>query len=391
MGHLYHRRPSARRTARRILYGLTMLLLVACSVQPDPAPQGSQQRSPEGSLASDSGPATVDVPAEFQYVWIGDNRSVPGLGDGDDERWSSIFGFGPAPEASESDPIRLSFFGDLPSELTELSDDHMTLIITEGGAGCEAGDSGTYRWSLSPAGDELRLDLVDDACATRAAALPGTWTRSDCPLFPDDFCLGDLEPGTHRSTFFDPFAAPDEWQYNRGVLTYTVPAGWANSWDIPDEYGIQPQDRLGDVGIYMWSEVALAAADAPCSVEPDPEIARTPDAFAAWLTSHPGLVVTEPVPVAFGGLDGLMVDASVADGAALPCVGDGRPYIPMLVHIRATGLQWGFPPTGSKRFYLLDLGDSRSLVISIEAEDKQTFAALLPEAAAIVESMQFEK
>lgn len=389
MNDLHHSRPSARRAALRILCALTSVVLVACSDQAEPASQGNTPGSTRGSVSTDPDLVSIDVPAELKFVWIGDNRSVPALSD--DERLSSIFGIGAEPEASEPAAIRLSFFGELPSRISQLSADRMTLVITDDGAGCQAGDSGTYRWSLSPAGDELRLDLDDDACATRAAALPGTWTRSDCPLFPEDFCLGDLEPGAHRSSFFDPFATPDEWRYNRGVLTYTVPAGWANTGDYPDEYSIQPQGRSGDVGIYMWSEVAIAAADAPCSIEPDPEFARTPDAFAGWLTAHPGLVATNPVPFSVGGLDGLMLDASVADGAALPCVGDGRRYLPMLVHSRATGLQWGFHPMNFKRFYLLDLSDGRSLVISIEAEDEQTFDALLPEAAAIVASMRFEK
>ena len=332
---------------------------------------------------------SVDVPAEFQYVWIGDNRSVPALGD--DERLSSIFGFGPEPNAREPVPIRLSFFGELPSRVT-VTGERMRVVITADGAGCQAGDIGTYRWSLSEAGDELRLDLVEDGCATRAAALPGTWTRSDCPLFPDDFCLGDLEPGTHRSTFFDPFATLDEWLYNRGVLTYTVPAGWANTGDYPDIYVLAPVSAAPDTGIYMSSEISVVSDDRPCTATPSATVARTPDEMADWIVGRPGIIASGRDDVNIGGLPGVMLDLAPdagLDRAVEACIGDGHTFVPLFTGAQPGGLQWGLLTTQRMRVYLLDLGDDRTLVVLIEGETGPTYENLLAEAVPILESFRF--
>lgn len=371
------------RTAVAVL-SLIVGLLPACSNQADQASQVADT-SPQ-DLGASLVPA--DVPAEFQYVWIGDNRSVPALSD--DERLSSIFMFGSDP-ASDSgpEPARLSFFEELPSLVTELDTEQMTVVITDDGAGCRAGDTGTYRWSLSAAGDELRLDLVDDACATRAAALPGTWTRSDCPLFPDDFCLGDLAPGTHRSSFFDPFATPDAWRYRRGVLTYTVRAGWANTGDYPGTYVLAPDSDEPDTGIYLSSEISVISDDSPCSAIPNTTVARTPSEMAEWIVNRPGIVETEPVDVIVGGLPGLSVDLVADAGVAETCTGDG-PYLPLFTGAQDGGLQWGLGADQRMRVYLLDLGDDRTLVILIQGTDEPAYEALLAEADGIVGSFRLD-
>jgi hypothetical protein len=41
------------------------------------------------------------------------------------------------------------------------------------------------------------------------------------------------------------------------------------------------------------------------------------------------------------------------------------------------------------RLFLLDLGDARTLMIDIEAQDKATWDALVPKAMPIVESYRF--
>jgi hypothetical protein len=43
------------------------------------------------------------------------------------------------------------------------------------------------------------------------------------------------------------------------------------------------------------------------------------------------------------------------------------------------------------RIFLLDLGDGRSLVIFINAKDKATYDALLPDAMSIINSFQFTR
>lgn len=255
--------------------------------------------------------------------------------------------------------------------------------------GCKVDEAGDYIWALSPGGGYLTLDVIQDVCSARADAMDGTFERVACPNFPKNFCLGDLEAGEHQAITFLPLVPVAEWERDRGAMTYTVPNGWSNDGDHPDEYVIQPQDRTGDVGIFMWSEAAIVESASPCSPNPDPNIARTPAAMATWLTDHPKLLTTEPTPASIGGLDGLTLDVSVRPDATLDCLGGAVPYVPMLVHAKATGMQWGFNEDTHMRFFLLDLGDGRTLVISIEAPDPATFESLLHEAMDILESIRF--
>jgi hypothetical protein len=386
-----HRHPT-RRNAGASALALIIAVAQGCTTQADLAPDAIDS-SPEVSAASSEAssavlPPPADVPPEFQYVWIGDNRSVPALSA--DERLSSIFMFGAPPDASQPDPARLSFFEQLPSRVTELSAERMTVVITDDGADCRAGDRGTYRWSLSAAGDELRLELVDDACATRAAALPGTWTRSDCPLFPEDFCLGDLEPGTHRSSFFDPFAPLDAWEYRRGVLTYTVPDGWANTGDYPEVYVLAPDSAEPNTGIYMSSDIFVVSDAGPCAPRPSTTVARTPSDMAAWIVSRPGIVATEPLQVTIGGLTGLVLDLVPDADATSPCFGDGDPYLPLFTDSGAgSGLVWGLAIDDGMRVYLLEIGDARTIAVLIQGDAGGAYESLLAAAVPIVESFQF--
>jgi hypothetical protein len=345
------------------IVALLMILSAGCTVGQEPLESGPRPSEPQSPASTAS--AVAEVPAILRSLWLGDQAFIAFGADG-------ALGYDEGYAWITSD-----FAGDRFTVSTPRDDLH-----------CAAGEEGTYGWSVSSSG-QLALDPVADPCSERRSMLRGVFERSDCPHFPENFCLGDLGPGQHASTFFRPMVTPSEWDLERGAMTYTVPEGWANTADWPDEYLIQPQGTNADTGIYMWSEVAIVSDDRPCSSVPEPTIPRTPSEMAAWVTENPLLVASEPTEVTIGGLDGLMLDTSVQAAAELRCIGDGRRYAPVLVHAEGTGLQWGYPSTGHKRLYLLDLGDARTLVISIEAEDRATFESILSDAVAIVESLEF--
>jgi hypothetical protein len=343
------------------------LLLLGCApvqVAADPTPEASN--------------VPVEVPEELLHAWIGEERDIEGLAS---SRESAIFEFGP------HEPI-LSFGGTLSSDVVRFDATEFVIALAADEAGCNAGATGRYRWSLSPAGDTLTLENAEDECPARGAALPGTWTRSDCPLYPENFCLGPLEAGTHQSIFFNPFVPFDEWEYERGVMTYQVPAGWTNTSDFPHKFRLQPQERSGEPGIFMWSEARIVSDEQPCSTTTEPDFTPTPDAFVGWLVNHPGLETTEPEPVIIGGVHGVVLEAEVRADADLPCTGFG-PYLPMLAD--DANLQWGFEPQMRKRLYLLGLGDDRTVIISIEASGRDLFGNLIDEATGIVESIEFQR
>jgi hypothetical protein len=309
-----------------------------------------------------------DVPEALNHPWIGDE---------------TILDFG-------TDDATLSFGDHLESRITEFGPDRFTVVLPGDDSGCAAGDRGAYAWSLSPASDELTIDLVHDDCQERAAALPGTWTRSDCPLFPDDFCLGDLQPGTHRSSYFDPLTPIDEWQFAPGAMTYTVPAGWANSGDYPDIYTLTPIGAdSSQTGILMSSEISVVSDASPCTAKPNESVARTAGAITSWLISRDGLRATDPVEVDVGGLDGVAIDLVVESDDAAICVGDGRRYLPLFTGATAGGLQWGIGINQRIQAWLLDLPAGRALVILSESLDDESYDAFLTEARAIVESIRF--
>ena len=343
---------------------------IACCAALTACGSGFNQSAGSGGASSgdpaDSSP--VPVPAGLLHLWLGHNAFVHFQPDG-----------------------TLGYTEDDSWQVSAVDEDVIELRAPEDAEGCSEGDVGRYGWTFAQAGSLLTLTALDDDCQTRLRMLDGTFVRSDCPRFPLDFCLGDLEPGEYPAVFFDPLVPEDEWDrlHTMGAVTYTVPEGWANNGDQPNEYLLQPQDATGETGIYMWSEVAIVLAASMCSPNPDPKIETTPTAMVEWVAHHPTLQTSDPVAVSIDGLEGFMIEASVPANTDLPCTGDGRPYLPMLVGNDADGTQWGFPPEGHKRLYFLDLGQTRVLVISIEAEDEATYRAMVDEATALVESMTF--
>ena len=329
-------------------------------------------------VASSDSPAVATVPTQLLHPWIRTTDPAPGFGT---VHARSIFEFGP-------DEPKLSFGEFLPSSVARFDAARFTLSLDADGVGCWAGDVGNYTWSLSSTGRGLGIELIDDECGARGTALAGRWIKSDCPAYPDDFCLGDLDPGPHVSTFFTPRVPIDEWQFDRGAMAYEVPGGWANDYDAPDEFLLKPAWAVDSSGIYMWSEIAIVSGSAPCTPARDPTIPRTPKAMADWLTAQTALATSEPRAVTVGGLDGLELDLSVRPGASLPCLGDSR-YFPVFVSPEGDGMQWGFSGHEKKRMYLLDLRNERTLVIEILGADEDAYRRLLPEATTIVESLEF--
>ncbi len=67
----------------------------------------------------------------------------------------------------------------LQSKVTEESPGIVRFeMATSAGPNCVGRDAGTYRWSQTPDGQWLTLELIEDACETRGEILAGTWQRS---------------------------------------------------------------------------------------------------------------------------------------------------------------------------------------------------------------------
>ena len=126
-----------------------------------------------------------------------------------------------------------------------------------------------------------------------AAAAP----TAACPNPHGGSCLGALAPGTYTTQSFSP------------AITYTVPAGWTNSEDLPGNFVLHRTGDFRYLGIYRDANVPYK-----CEEHPDPDISQSVSDYTRWLRRHPLLHVTKPRPVTVGGLHGVAMDISKRPG-----------------------------------------------------------------------------
>jgi hypothetical protein len=341
--------------------------------------------TPESSISPSGSPgaAGAPVPTELRARWMGDHRGVV------------------APDAGTTIVLDQSTFAltqsnaeserRLASSASSVGDGQIRLESTATANDCTKGDVGVYRWLLTSSGRTLTITEDSDACPTRAGALAGTWWLMGCPLA-DDFCLGPLDAGTYMSQYIGPRVNPGAtWTPEFGALTYTVPDGWANSYDWPTTFGLIPAAELPPFAdssrtrqIGLVTQPTAMAQDRPCSDAVAPGVNRTVNALTTWLPTVPGLVTTKPTTITIDGHSGQWLDLSIDAGWKRTCDGETKPIIAFLNPGTAIG------GTERERLILLDLGDGDVLAIVVWASDQAAFDALVPEAMPIVESFRFK-
>src|SRR5262249_35222005 len=125
----------------------------------------------------------------------------------------------------------------------------------------------------------------------------------------------------------------------------------------------------------------------------DTSVGRTPAALAAWLGTLPGLSATTPQAITLGGLSGVTLDVAVNPTWTRACPDtEGVPAIKLFVDVNPNeGHDVDVRGDAPMRVILLDLGDSRSLLIYVQGKDKAAYAAVLPEAMPIITSSTFPR
>ncbi len=371
---------------------------------PGPTPEPSPAVSPGPSPS----PAAA-LPDELGHIWIGGERPLAALGmttpalvvlDLDPD-------VGTSPYAELNVDLGSPIFASHPS-LPAVGQLRFETAI--GDAGCSTGDVGTYDYSLSPNGMILSLQTVEDACANRADAFSGDWTRSQCKN-PDDYCLGEVPAGTYVSTFLDPYRAPGGERPPRGDfgrLRFTVPDGWANSGDWPQEYALEPLGTVaenpasGDKttwhGIYVNTRASAALQDEQCNDFEQPGVPRTLDALTTFLRERPGLEVSNPVELTIGGRRATMTDIAIAPDWTQTCpdaVG-GHPVVTLFREADTaadSGWGWGIGWPGNterQRVILVELEPANVLHIALDdTSTPSRFDELVAAAMPTVESFEF--
>lgn len=203
-------------------------------------------------------------------------------------------------------------------------------------------------------------------------------------------CLSVLEAGEYSTDAFDFLETGRPAQ-----LTYSVDDGWANSLDRPLGYWFRrAEDRAaaeryeGWGGVFVWGDARAAIQDhTSCSRPPASAMAADAASIAGRLVSLPGLAVTSLDPVPVDGVDALVMDIALAEGA--PACSFADPFVPIVVSGDGASDPYAFGIAAGEgmRLYLVDVAD-RVVAIFIRGPI-EGFDELLPEADTLIRSFRF--
>jgi hypothetical protein len=332
----------------------------------------------------------------LRYPWLGEVAEASGLPDGRDR---SILLIGPSTVQLASTPEGL-----LLSDIVSVEPAAFEVVSSNSTGGCTPGDVGRYTWSLSPGGTKLQLTATDDECDARRTAFEGDRERSACRNA-DNLCLGDLEAGTYQSQFIGPRLDEGEpWTANYGAFSYTVPDGWSNTSDYPDNYVLMrsadyavatdAKDGTKDL-VEFYTRPGIALQDAECAPLVKPDTGRSVDELLAHVAAHPGLTIGPPEHVTIDGHAGRRIDVAISPSWTTSCPEVTDPIVLLFTErgrdMTGSGKeQPGIWRTDKARLILLDLGEGDVLLIQVTARDPAGFDALTTEAMPIVESLTFK-
>jgi hypothetical protein len=200
----------------------------------------------------------------------------------------------------------------------------------------------------------------------------GTWTgpcldSQDGP--PPRGCLGPLDEGTYTSQRFEP------------ALTFTVPAGWNNSWDTRSGFRLWAPGW--DPGTTLFDYPGVSVRRDPRPNEEgcfDATVGTSALKVATWVANHPAIATKGPSPMEVGGLTGYLLDVSLADTWRESCPGTPAIWLFDDLYLRDPNR---YPEFATMRLILLDLPDGGSVLIAID-EDR------LDVAMPVVDSFVFD-
>jgi len=332
------------------------------------------------------------VPPGLRFAWIGEPRVLPDYG---------------IATRTKLNFAADTFWGtgtDYPTEvaLSSAAFDGDTLALKGLGGDCAVGQTGRYRWSLSPGGTILTVQPVVDPCQMRAMLMPGTWFRTDCKNV-EDQCLGLLEAGTYKSQYVDPRVKNGAWIPMFGAITFTVPAGWANSGDFPSQFLLTPAADYANESpegpapwaideIRVFTQPAAAIQDGSCRANDDASVGLTVDALVAWLRTQRSLETSSPAAITIGGYSGQMLDVRLSPSWTASCPGDADPSVALLTEAAFHLDSYTIRLVGSERLrlILLDLGKGDVVGIALDSSLPGRFDGLLESGMPVVESFHFK-
>ena len=358
---------------------------------PSPSPIASASPAPTTTPAASSAGA---IPDTLVSMWVSAPRTIQNLVP------SARFRFQLTADQLDF-PFDNLVNAQLVSSASAPTPGRLQLVTSDSTDGCKPGDTGTYDWSLSAGGTILTITSQTDACATRGLAMPGQWFRVGCTNVASA-CLGNLETGTHASQYITP-RLPDgaTWAPQWGALTYTTPAGWANSVDWPDSFSLTPsidyvKETKDGAAPGTWHEVDVfarpAAVDPACVKTVLTGVPRTVDGLIAHITSSKSLTASAVHSITIGGRPAKWVDIAIASTWTAGCVAEGTPFINLLAQADDPTNGWSFGLEGAERARMIfvDLGAGQTSLILVDSGDPTRFDQLASDAMPIIESFSFK-
>lgn len=333
-----------------VLAGLIVLafgIVLLSSGGPGPTPITTPSPSPEASAAAAATPTPEPVPGTVRGGWVAASRGTP-----IEELPVTTILIGE--EGVNEMPA--DFFLDrrgcctpiLASSITVGGPDILRFTMDRAFGRCENRATGDYRWSVTPDGQWLTLELVTDECSTRSDVLAGTWQHS---------LAESSGGGPGIAAVFEPY------------LAFTLPASDWIGWGLGgiDEVVIDRQD--GSSTFKVWKD--LDGFNDPCDIDKGRlDLPPGIDGFLGYLNGDPRFTVDSQEEFLIDGHRAVEVAFTIGKDIQAPCWDlDGDPA-------NKTGvLQWAThaSPDG---FWNAEI-DSPGLVVVTEVGD----ATLVFEAA----------
>ena len=142
-------------------------------------------------------------------------------------------------------------------------------------------------------------------------------------------------------------------------LIHTTPAGWTNSIDIPSIYKLDPADSTAP-SILIWSDVDIAEQTADCRPTAKDGGGAGVQDWIAFLTTHPGLETSDPVPVDLPGggeKNAVSIDVAVAPDWTTLCPATSDPEVVLIAHRGEPAAAYGVRASQRLRLIIAEVGD----------------------------------
>ena len=144
----------------------------------------------------------------------------------------------------------------------------------------------------------------------------------------------------------------------------------------------------------MWSEVVAAYQGETCSAVQKVNFGGSVQDWIDYLTSHPGLITSEPVPVTLGAATGQAIDISVAPDWTKGCQDNPAGSGPQaMLFIQGPGASqnvfYGIAAPDRMHLTFVDVGGRTVVVAVYGPESPGSFSAVVADVQPVIESMRF--